>query len=217
MTCFRVQSLLSSLHGSLKWAESNPTKAQSFEVIYCHPAIMFITQFIQKQALCHGMFYASICMLWFLFFFIYSICSLSCAYGSKEFSGSLNVLWIRFLYFLIFMICATPSIVSFDKYFKQHQGIILLWFICQQATRESFSRPLWRLWCLGQNLLPCSCGRSKSNPSSYQVMITISSHWPNVTTFGDLISQVYLTIYLSLCSVFGHVLHCSNPTPIPTI
>lgn len=62
------------------------------------------------------------------------------------------------------MICATPCIVSFDKYFKQHQGIILLWFICQQATRESFSRPLWRLWCLGQKLLPCSCGRSKSNP-----------------------------------------------------
>lgn len=49
---------------------------------------------------------------------------------------------LAFLYYLIFMICATPCIVSFDKYFKTHQGAAELWFICQQPTREQFSKPL---------------------------------------------------------------------------
>lgn len=49
---------------------------------------------------------------------------------------------LAILYYLIFMICATPCIVSFDKYFKTHQGAALLWFICQQPTQEQFSKPL---------------------------------------------------------------------------
>ncbi len=104
------------------------------------------------------------------------------------------------------MICATPCIVSFDKYFKQHQGIFLLWFICQQATRESFSRPLWRLWCLGQNLLPCSCGRSKSNsfqlPSyDYNILSLTSCHniWRSDNSPVYLMFQLGFVKCLELC------------------
>ena len=97
------------------------------------------------------------------------------------------------------MICATPCIVSFDKYFKQHQGIILLWIICQQATRESFSRPLWRLWCLAKSR--CLAHVVDQNPIhfTYQIIITIFSQWLNVTTFGDPITPVYLVFQLGFC------------------
>lgn len=61
--CIVVQSLLRSLHGPLKWAEYNPSVAQSFEVTYHHFTIIFKVQFGQKQPFCHGMFYASIWLL----------------------------------------------------------------------------------------------------------------------------------------------------------
>lgn len=38
------------------------------------------------------------------------------------------------------MICATPCIVSFNKRFKKHERINLLWSNCQQATRGAFGR-----------------------------------------------------------------------------
>lgn len=188
MICFRAQSLSISFHDSLQWTEPNPTIAQLFEVIYCLSAIMLKMQFIQKQPLCH--WYASIWVLFTRFFPQVSVSwVLLVAPKCKTFQALQMCFELEFLYFLIFMISATPCIVSFDKYFRQHQGIILLWFVCQQATRESFSRLLWSLWCWGQDLLPCSCGtRSKSTAFSYQVRITTSSHWPDAITFEYMIT-----------------------------
>lgn len=76
------------------------------------------------------------------------------------------------LYYLIFMICATPCIVSFDKYFKTHQGAAALWFICQQPTQEQFSKPLKTL---------CERAKTRCHNILFQLPCVHKNHaleWP---------------------------------------
>lgn len=98
------------------------------------------------------------------------------------------------------MICATPCIVSFDKYFKQHQGIALLWFICQRATRESFSRPFWKLFVFGPKcaaMFMCQSNHVPSNPLQlpsyhYCICLNVLMSWQ----FRILCSFIYLIFQL---------------------
>lgn len=111
--------------------------------------------------------------VFFFFLLLYSPCILPHFQWRNGLALPFQVCFeLVILYYLIFMICATPCIVSFDKYFKTHQGAAVLWFICQQPTREQFSKPLKTL---------CERAKTRCHNILFQLPCVHKNHaleWP---------------------------------------